>query len=74
MLNSSQQMVQLMINGKLVTHLHCKTSSYALYALSTFFVELEYLRESKNSNHETILLRKYIFKTGARLEKYLSKI
>ena len=74
MLNSKEQMTKVMINGTLVTRLHQRTSSFALYALNTFFVELEYLKEPQSSKQESILLRKHIFKSGVRTEKYLGKL
>ena len=73
-LNNKEQMTKIIVNGTLVTHLHKRTSSFALYALNTFFVELEYLKEPESSKQESILLRKHIFKTGVRMEKYLGKV
>ncbi|GMN06304.1 hypothetical protein MTsPCn5_16930 [Croceitalea sp. MTPC5] len=74
MLDTKEQMTKVMVNGNLVTHLHNGTSSFALYALNTFFVELEYLKEPQWSKQESVVLRKHIFKSGVRMEKYIGKI
>ncbi|WP_430907290.1 hypothetical protein [Maribacter sp. 2-571] len=71
MLDTKEQMAKIMVSGTLVTHLHTKTSSFALYSIHTFFVELEYLKEPETSNQEPILLRKRIFKSGNEMEKYV---
>lgn len=70
MLNTEEQMVKVMVNGNLITHLHSRTCSFALYALNTFYVELEYLKEPLSTKQESVLLRRHIFKSGVRMEKY----
>lgn len=74
MLDAKEQMAKVMVNGTLVTHLHKRTSSFALYALNTFFVELEYLKGSESNKKEAVLLRKHIFKSGVRMDKYIGNI
>jgi len=70
-LTNEEQMAQVMANGTLVTKLRQKQRLYVLYSLGTFFFELEYDREPKSPKQEALLLRKHVFSSGVRMEKYL---
>lgn len=73
MLSEREQMTKAMVCGKPIAKLHLKTSSFVLYAINNFFFEIEYLYEPEVSRLENVVLSRHIFKTGYRLEKYLTK-
>ena len=74
MLNSEEQMAQIMAQGTLVTKLRMDNRLFVLYSLNTFFFELEYNGQPKPTKEEALLLRKHIFSSGIRMEKYLRVI
>jgi len=73
MLGSEDQFSQIMANGTLVTKLHYKSRFFLLYSLNNFFFELEYLDNPETSKKGALLLRKRIFSSGVRMEKYLKE-
>lgn len=73
MLSEREQTTKVAIWGKRLTKLRLKTSSFVLYAINDFFLEIEYLYEPETSKLGDVVLSRNIFKTGDRLEKYLKK-
>ncbi len=71
MLTNEEQMAQIMAQGTLVTKLRKERRLFVLYSLNTFYFELEYNGELKSAKEEALLLRKHIFSSGVRMEKYL---
>lgn len=70
-LSNEEQMAQIMLHGTLVTKLWQKDRLYVLYALGTFFFEMEYHGNPKFEKQEAFLVRKHVFSTGVRMEKYI---
>lgn len=71
-LSNEEQMAQIMLHGTLVTKLWEKDCLFVLYSLGTFFFEMEYHGNTKSAKQEAMLVRKHVFSTGVRMEKYLT--
>jgi len=71
-LSNEEQMAQVMLHGTLITKLWDKRRLYVLYSLNTFFFEMEYHGNPKSEKEQALLLRKHVFSSGVRMEKYLN--
>lgn len=71
-LSNEEQMAQIMLHGALITKLWEKDRLFVLYSLDTFFFEMEYHGNPKSTKQEALLVRKHVFSTGVRMEKYLA--
>ena len=71
-LGNEEQMAQVLLHGNLITKLRHKNRLYVLYAVGTFFFEMEYYDDSKSPKQEALLVSKHVFSTGVRMEKYLA--
>lgn len=71
-LSSEEQLAHVMFFGNLVTKLRTKAKHYHLYSVNNFFFEMEYDANLSTNRGEAFLLRRHIFSTGVRMEKYLN--
>ena len=70
-LTNEQQLAHVMFCGSLITKLNTKKRHYHLYSVSKFFFEMEYDVYLTSFGKEAVLLRKHVFSSGVRMEKYI---
>lgn len=74
MMDGEDQMATAMAHGDLVARVTEGAHLFVLYSVGTFYFELVYHYDPKDMGCAPMLLKKHVFSSGKRMERYLKKV